>query len=248
MPCPLECTEPCQRCYEKTKADGVKEYACYGQCVVVDQMGISHNGPGEAAPAGWTPSAGGSMAEMIADEIANINNSEPTPTSAKRACSDRCGTLCPEDETCWKTAVGGRCRCYPNSAPPPRWWEPLNRLVQTTVEEQKSALSTARRSANFDKSERIIINTNTSCKGSGTCYACNSAGCDCGSRNTCYERYRPNEDGLYPNVWYHECVCSLNKPIGGAGTGWRRKTQEIKPTTIPKDTPWPEDTEPVNNV
>lgn len=139
------CTEPCQECHEKVIA-GVKEYACYGQCVVVDAYGHRHLGPGLGAPAGWTLSAGDSMAEMIADEIANINNSEPTPTSAKRACSDRCGTLCPKDETCRKTAVGGRCRCYPNSAPPPNWWEePVNILTQITAEEQKAALAIAKK-------------------------------------------------------------------------------------------------------
>lgn len=190
------------------------------------------------------------MAEMIANEIANINNSEPTPTSAKRACSDRCGTLCPEDETCWKTAVVGRCRCYPNSAPPPRWWEPLNRLVQTTVEEQKSALSTARRAANFDKSVSVI--TNTSCKGSGTCYDCNSTGCDCVRGKTCYERYHPNKDGLRPNVWYHQCDCFETQPFSTSGTEWRKKTQIKKPNTVPAGTmdPWPEleGENTVNNV
>lgn len=55
MPCPLNCTEPCQECYEKTRADGVKEYACYGRCVVVDQMGISHKGPGKDPPTGFVP-------------------------------------------------------------------------------------------------------------------------------------------------------------------------------------------------
>lgn len=137
---PNGCTEQCQQCYEKVIA-GVMEYACYGQCVVVDAYGHRHLGPGLGAPAGWTPSAGGSMAEMIADEIANINNSEQTPTSAaKRDCSDRCGTLCPDNEKCYR--VLDRCKCF--SKPPPNWWEPLNRLTQTTVEEQKAALVTAR--------------------------------------------------------------------------------------------------------
>ena len=106
------CTEPCQQCYEGVIA-GVMEYACYGQCVVVDAYGHRHLGPGEGAPAGWIPSAGGSMAEMIADEIANINNSEQKPT------------------------------------------QEVDRLTQTTEEEQKAALIVARKAANFTNPTNI---------------------------------------------------------------------------------------------
>lgn len=140
---PEGCTKPCQQCYEGVIA-GVKEYNCYGQCVVVDAYGRRHLGPGLSPPAGWTPSAGDSMAEMIADEIANINNSEPTPptSAAKRNCSDRCGTICPEKEKCYR--VLDRCKCF--DKPPPNWWEePLNILTQINAEEQKAALAIAKK-------------------------------------------------------------------------------------------------------
>ena len=170
---PEGCTESCQQCYEGVIA-GVKEYACYGQCVVVDAYGMKHLGPGLGAPAGWTPSAGGSMAEMIADEIANINNSEPTPPTnfvdPLLSCNGDCGTLCgPFDNCYWRSDVLGNCiesRCFgpkfprPDAKPPwkfkakgrkvgPRDLTEVDRLTQTTVEEQKAALAAAR--LNFNK-------------------------------------------------------------------------------------------------
>ena len=177
---PEGCTESCQQCYEGVIA-GVKEYACYGQCVVVDAYGHRHLGPGLGAPAGWTPSAGGSMAEMIADEIANINNSEPTPPTnfvdPLLSCNGDCGTLCgPFDNCYWRSDVLGNCidsRCFspkfprPVATPPwrlkkkgrkvsPRDLTEVDRLTQTTVEEQKAALDTARLKFNSGTPRPVI--------------------------------------------------------------------------------------------
>ena len=128
MPCPLNCTEPCQRCYEKVIA-GVTEYRCYGQCVVVDQMGISHNGPGEAAPAGWT------LSPEVTEEMAAYTamyNSEQTPTSQLDCCTlGNCS-----NSSCWTNGV--ECRCSVNKPGDAGTWKPaskptvnVDRLTQT---------------------------------------------------------------------------------------------------------------------
>ena len=153
MPCPLNCTESCQRCYEKVIA-GVKEYHCYGRCVVVDQMGISHNGPGEAAPADWTlsPEVAEVSEEMVAYMASLYNNQQtPTTTAYSKCCKTR--KKCPKDASgrsgeCWGNTQSGDCEClYVSGNPPPGPWvkfPPLeDSLTQIAIEEQKLAVATA---------------------------------------------------------------------------------------------------------
>ena len=232
MPCPLECTEPCQRCYEKTRADGVKEYACYGQCVVVDQMGISHNGHGEAAPAGWTPSAGGSMVE--------ING--PISGSQQDCCHFG---ECDPTTVCWENLSDGICKCFPSKSVLPGWKKipikgvdiniSVNRLVQNTVEEQRAALTVARRAANFD---------NISAASEPTCYACWLNGKVCSDLGIpsrprlCYHKYTR----VSSTIRYHICDCFYKVPE--ETEPWVIKPYLPEgiiewPAEIPNSIPWP---------
>ena len=216
---PEGCTKSCQQCYEGVIA-GVKEYACYGQCVVVDAYGRRHLGPGEGAPAGWTPSAGGSMAEMIENEIANINNSGPIPTSQLDCCTlGNC-----QNSSCWTNGV--ECRCSVNKPGGAGTWKPaskptvnVDRLTQTTVEEQKAALAAAR--LNFNKrgginSTPIIPSKYTTVKTLAATWECTYGvkGCspvtDCGGQ--CYWLNHPRSDpGNTPPATGAICKCA---PVG----------------------------------
>lgn len=123
------------------------------------------------------------MAEMIADEIANINNSEQTPptnfVAATGMCKGQCGTKCgPFDDCYWRSDVLGNCIeswCYGKKIKPPVTpigtppWKLKNsskdsspdltevdRLTQTTAEEQKAALDTARLKYNSGTPRPVI--------------------------------------------------------------------------------------------
>ena len=204
MPCSLNCTEPCQKCYEKVIA-GVTEYRCYGQCVVVDAYGMKHLGPGEAAPAGWTLSP--EVTEEMAAYTAMYNNQQTAPTSQLDCCS---GGPCTGN--CWTDKLNP-CKCQPDqppNSPGQPVWKPyvrpamLDRLTQTTVEEQKAALATARKAANFDRT----MQTAKDC--------CNGGPCDT-TKNQCYY----NTDGKRACVCHPKMVEGITMPPLPAADGWR---------------------------
>ena len=162
----------------------------------------------------------------------NISNINPTIAASQQDCC-HFGN-CDQTTVCWERLSDGYCACFPSKSVLPGWVKKpikgvggnisVNRLTQTTTEEQKAALLQSRQAANF---------TNPTMGGS--CASC--LGNICGGGETCWHRQTGTETG---NIKW-ECKCfpqSTNPNLPPAG-GWIPKFFDRPSASVKIRPTWP---------
>jgi len=152
-----------------------------------------------------------------------------TPNFAPKACADNCGTYCPPGSSCYsdKLAPPGdpRCRCFPDSAPPPfeNPWvkKPVLKPELTADEIYKTHLSESRAAFGVGDGGGIILNGHFPViVGPYNCRCLVKAGCvGCPEGPTCWWMDAPPGGLANPDIppKNGRFECHKAPPIGNPG-------------------------------